>query len=112
MNRPYTPRPIEIVARETIQGLTQDIEGYINPTNDSNLAAWMMAKTRAENIVEALTTACNELAKRPALGAGQLALRAIATCTPEEDEAFEALSARQQEARVFQQLLAPMRGAM
>lgn len=49
--------------------------------------------------------------RRVALGPGQLALRAIATCTPEEDAAFEAMAARQINP-IFGQLLAPMRGAM
>jgi len=87
-------RTTEEIARENIQGYLQDIAGYTNPSNDGLLAAWMMARRRAQDLVNDLDTVCKAIAARPPLtmeqvanlnlGLGQQALRAIATEIPEE----------------------------
>ena len=77
---PYTPRPLPDIARLTIAGLMDDIQGYTNPTNDGQLAAWMVAKQRAENIVFALQEVCDHISRQSCIA------------TPEEDEAFEEMA--------------------
>ena len=117
----YTPRTTEEAARHTIDGLTDDLLGLINPANDGMLAAWQMALERGKEIVMALETGCKAIAARPALNPGLQALRNIAdeppfseepfaddiratiaarkatipTATPEEEEVFTAFEAEQ-----------------
>lgn len=88
-------RATEQIARQTIDGLVDDILGYINPTNDNALAPWMMALERGKEVVLALQTVCDAIAARPTMNPGQQALRAIAdidVLNPEEDAAFEQLA--------------------
>ena len=89
-------RATEAIARENIQGYLDEIQGYANPTNDGNLAAWMMARYRAEALVEDLNTVCKAIAARPRHYTGNEAMRAIAalpeeipTETPEEAEELD-----------------------
>ncbi len=88
----YTPRPLPDIARLTIAGLMDDVQGYTNPTNDHQLAAWMMAKTRAENIVRVLQEVCDHISR----------------ATPEEDEAFDELEKKNLH-HMFNQLVSCVR---
>lgn len=81
-------RATECIARETLDGLTDEVLGLINPTNDNTLAPWMMAKTRAQEMVVVLETVCNAIAARSALNPGLQALRAVADEPPFSDEPF------------------------
>lgn len=90
-------RTTETIAREVIQGLMDDVFGYINPANDGNLAAWMTGRSRMEDALRAMDDVCKAIANRPV--PGQLALLAIAEetaddlCSPELEAAFDALEA-------------------
>lgn len=92
-------RAHEQIAREVIDGLTDDILGYVNPTNDNCLAPWMMALERAKEAVVAIQAVCDAISARPAMNPGQMALRAIAALpesdvsSPEEEEVFTAYEA-------------------
>lgn len=96
-NAPYVP---EEICRGTVEGITNDILGLTNPTNDNTLAPWAMAVERAKGLVEALQSVCDVIAARPIMNPGQQALRAIAArpeidyfdvASPEMDSAFDAL---------------------
>lgn len=83
----YTPRTTEYAARETADGLLDEILGLINPTNDNTLAPWMMARSKAQELVVVLDTACNAINARPMIN-GNTAMRAIADEPPFSDEPF------------------------
>ena len=83
----YTPRTTEYAARETADGLLDEILGLINPTNDNTLAPWMMARSKAQELVVVLDTACNAIAARPMV-TGNDAMRAIADEPPFSEEPF------------------------
>ena len=85
----YTPRTTEEAARHTVDGLTDDLLGLINPANDGMLAAWQMALERGKEIVMALETGCKAIAARPVVN-GNTALRAIADEPPFSEEPFAA----------------------
>ncbi len=91
---PYQPRPMELICRETITGLWDDIQGYTHPINDNRLAAWEMALQRAKDMVLAISDVCEDINKRPMVSSGNDALRAIATLNPAEEAAFDELEAQ------------------
>jgi hypothetical protein len=100
-------RATEEIARQTIDGLVDDVLGYINPANDNALAPWMMALERGKEIVLALQTVCDAIAARPTMNPGQMALRAIAdidVCNPEGDAAFEQLARETAQIREAQKI--------
>lgn len=102
MNRTH-----EEAARHTIDGLVDDVLGYINPANDGMLSAWTMALERSKEIQAALQTVCDAIAARPMMNPGQMALRAIADidlCSPEEDAAFEQLAQETAQIREAQKI--------
>ena len=86
-------RTTEAIAREVVAGYVQDALGYINPTNDGLLAPWMMARSRAQDAVDALDTVCKAIAARPVYNPGAQALRAICTEPWTEVHSIEELEA-------------------
>lgn len=98
-------RAHETIAREVIHGQTDEVIGLVNPVNDGNLAAWMMALDRAQRMVGTIQTVCDAISARPmtTIGKGQEALRLVAAepgvefyevMSPELEEAFDELEAR------------------
>lgn len=75
----FTPRATEEICRSTVDGLTDQIMGLINPANDNTLAPWMMAVSKAQELVVVLQTVCDTISSRPMMNLGQQALRAIAS---------------------------------
>lgn len=95
----------ETIAREVIHGQTDEVIGLVNPINDGNLAAWMMALDRAQRMVGTIQTVCDAISARPAinLGKGQEALRLVASepgvqffevMSPDLEAAFDELEAK------------------
>ncbi len=99
-------RATECIAREVIQGQQEEVQGLINPVNDGNLAAWMMALDRAKRTVGTLQTVCDAISARPYVGTGH-PLRAVAseqftevdfaTLNVEEEAAFDQIEAQAME---------------
>lgn len=112
----YERRSTEEIARETIQGWFQEIEGYTNPTQDGNLAAWMCAKEQATRLVDTIQTVCDAISARPEMNPGLQALRLIAAepipddmlvpiATPEEEEELNRIE------RAHPEIFDPINGA-
>jgi hypothetical protein len=82
-------QPQESICRENIAAYFKEIEGYTNPGHDGFLAAWMMAKVRAQDLVDDLQTVCDAISHRPMMNPGQQALRAVAAdSTPDYHPVF------------------------
>ena len=93
-------RPTETIAREVIDGQMDEILGYINPANDNMLAAWEMARDRAQRMVRTLNEVCRTIAARPLVN-GNTAMRQVSaeqfteedfSLNPEQEAAFEKLA--------------------
>lgn len=93
----YTPTPMEQVFRSVREGYCDELMDLTRPENDGMLAPWMRLKMRMEKMCADIQTVCDDIAARPCMNPGQMALRNIAACipvaTPEEDEVFTAYEA-------------------
>ena len=76
----YTPTTTEAICRLNLAGYMDGIQELTTPENDNNLAAWMMARTRAEKLVRDLDTVCSAISQRP-----------VMRFVPEEDAAMDRL---------------------
>lgn len=93
-------RATEAIAREVIQGQIDEILGLINPVNDGNLAAWMMAGDRAKRLVGTLQTVCDAITARPFVrpaDATQYTAEDFGTLNPAEEAAFDQIEAQAQQ---------------
>ena len=64
---PYQPTTTEAICRLNLAGYMDGIQELTAPENDNNLAAWMMARTRAEKLVRDLDTVCSAISTRPVM---------------------------------------------